>query len=109
MLWKLEGNVLKNKANLWQSNDQWNLTQSSNNWPLIYIRKTDNSKVLGINNGKVIEEDIVEGKLGQLWDQNPFRGDYFTLQNAGSLSMFLSATSKSELELQSMWLLQYII
>ena len=107
MLWTLEGNVLKNKANLWQSNDQWNLT--FDNWPLIYIRKTDNSKVLGINNGKVIEEDIVEGKLGQLWDQNYIRGDYFILQNAGSLSMVLSATSKSALELQSMWLLQYII
>ena len=86
----------------------WNLTLSKDG-PLHHINNTNTGKVLGINNSKVIEEDFVEGKLGQLWDQNPFRGDYFTLQNAGSLSMFLSATSKSALELQSMWLLQYLI
>ena len=84
---------------------QWNLTMSKDG-PLHHITNTNNGKVLGINNSKVIEEDFVEGKLGQLWDLLEIEDQfsiyefiYFALRNAES-SMFLYPTSEKKLELK---------
>ena len=73
----------------------------SEDGPLHHIKNTNNGKVLGINNSKVIEEDFVEGKLGQLWDKilEPDSKRYFALRNAES-SMFLYPTSEKKLELK---------
>ena len=106
----MEGNRLINNASLWQSNEQWNLTEAANGF--IYIRNIKNGKVLGIDNNKVIEQDFLEGKLGQLWigpshynSSSLYEGS-FTLQNAESLSMVLT-TSKSNFELKGIWLMKY--
>ena len=81
----------------------------SKDGPLHHITNTNNGKVLGINNSKVIEEDFVEGKLGQLWDKfsNPYNDLYFALRNAES-SMFLYPTSEKKLELKGSILLMSI-
>ena len=112
----MEGNRLINDARLWQSNEQWNLTEAANNF--IYIRNIKNGKVLGIDKSEVIEQDFVEGKLGQLWrgprshdGYNDGNGTFtphlfpFTLQNAESLSMALT-TSKSNFELKGIRLMK---
>ena len=86
----------------------WNLTLSKDG-PLHHINNTNTGKVLGINNSKVIEEDFVEGKLGQLWDKilDPHSKDYFALRNAES-STFLYPTSEKKLELKGSILLMSI-
>ena len=95
--WREYGNTLETDE---YSNYQWNLTLSEDG-PLHHIKNTNNGKVLGINNSKVIEEDFVEGKLGQLWDKilEPDSKRYFALRNAES-SMFLYPTSEKKLELK---------
>ena len=72
----------------------------SKDGPLHHITNTNNGKVLGINNSKLIEEDFVEGKLGQLWDKISYP-DYenFNLLNAES-TMSLYPTSEKKLELK---------
>ena len=76
----------------------WNLTLI-NDGPLHHLRNTNNGKVLGISNSKLIEEDFVEGKIGQLWVKFSPKGGFFSLRNAES-SMVLIATSKKKLELK---------
>ena len=98
-IWYLHGNEFLNSDNLRLSKDG----------PLHHITNTNNGKVLGINNSKVIEEDFVEGKLGQLWDKlrHPRIEDWFFLRNAES-SMFLYPTSEKKLELKGSILLKSI-
>ena len=90
------------KANVWQSNNQWNLT-TNDDGTLINIKNADTEKVLGIDDFKVIEEDFVQCKLSQLWKKGqPNNEGYFTLQNAES-SKVMTAISRSSLEIKGKW------
>ena len=65
----------------------------------IYINNTSKTKVLGAtSDGKVIFEDLEEGKARQLWKKGELDAeDYFTLENSG-VSKVLTAISESGLE-----------
>ena len=80
-LWKLNGNTLMNKANLWTSNDEWNIRTRDK---FVYIENISKKKVLGITyDGSITEEDFVEDKPGQLWKRGKFNTDgYFILENS---------------------------
>ena len=76
-LWKFDGKVLKNKA----GSRKWKFTTKDE---LIYINNDSIDKVVGTGNtGRVIEEEIQEGKLEQLWKIGEADTEgYFTLENS---------------------------
>ena len=101
-LWILKGKTLKDKGNLWQSNDNWSF-ENGNDGKLIYIKNENSSRFLTANDTlglfytKVMEESFKEGNSNQLWVQgNATTEGFFTLQNYG-LKQFLSAQTESTL------------
>ena len=99
--WKLDDNMLKNKAGIWKSDDLWNFTTKDDD--LIYIKNNSTTKVFeATSDGKVIQEVLVEGKADQLWKKGePDAEGYFTLQNYGEPKL-LTAISESSLEIKGM-------
>ena len=93
-LWKINGSQLTNKG---ISKKEWNITTKRT---FFNIENISNKKlVLGITNyGKVIEEEFVDGKPGQLWKKGKSDADgYFRLEGSKS-SKILTATSSSNIE-----------
>ena len=100
--WKLDNNLLKNKAGLWKSTDLWTFTTKDNDF--IYIENTSKTKVLGAtSDGKVIQEVFVADKAEQLWKKGkPDANGYFTLSspeltNFDPVEMVLTVTPNSNL------------
>ena len=97
--WKLEGNKLKNKKELWLSDEPWN-----------FIHKTDltsetqfleKTKVLGITiDGKVIKEAFKKDRAEQVWKKGKDDKDgYFTLQNS-KVPKIMTAISPNSSEIK---------
>ena len=82
----------------WTSDDEWNFMTKDD---LIYIENISKSKVLGItHDGRVIEEDFVEDKPGQLWKRGKSNADgYFSLENSDTPKV-ITAISPSRLEVK---------
>ena len=98
----MKGKTLKDKGNLWQSNDNWSF-ENGNDGKLIYIKNENSSRFLTANDTLglfytiVMEESFKEGNSNQLWIQgNATTEGFFTLQNYG-LKQFLSAQTESTL------------
>ena len=98
-LWRLDGwnkvgSTLSNKANLWQSTDDWYFKNYFDDGSMIYIGNASNNKFLGTTpDGNVIEEEFVDGNQGQLWKKGRLNAEgYFTLENSEK-SKFLTAKS----------------
>ena len=52
-LWRLDGNMLQNKADhLWMSDEEWNFNQTKDD--LFYIENISKTKVLGATNDGVV-------------------------------------------------------
>ena len=68
---------------------------------LIYIENTTKTKVLGAtSDGKVILEDLEEGKVHQLWKKRELDAeDYFILENS-RVPKVLTTISESSLEIK---------
>ena len=100
--WKLNDNMLENKAGLWRSVDSW-IFKTKDDDRLIYIENTSKAKVLeNARDGEVIQEVFVEGKADQLWKKGePDAEGYFTLRNSGEPKV-LTAISESSLEIIGM-------
>ena len=99
--WKLDDNMLKNKAGVWKSVDTWDFTTKDDDW--FYIRNNSNEEVFeATSDGKVIQEVLVGGKADQLWKKGEADAEgYFTLQNSGEPKV-LTAISESSLEIKGM-------
>ena len=97
--WKLDDNILKNKAGLWKSVDSWIFKSKDDD--VIYVENISKTRVLGAtSDGKVIQEFMVEGKATQLWKKGkPDAEGYFTLQNSGEPKV-LTAISESGLKIK---------
>ena len=97
--WKLDDNMLKNKAGLWKSVDSWIFQTKEDD--LMYIENTSKTRVLGVtSDGKIIQEVFVEGKADQLWKKgNPDAEGYFTLENSG-VPKIITAISENGLEIK---------
>ena len=97
-LWKLDGaGELRNKDNITISDQKWNITTKK---PGLFNIVNDNRKVLEITNGRVTEEDEVDGKDGQLWRQGkPDAEGYFSLEGSHS-SKILTADNLSQKSLK---------
>ena len=105
-LWRLGdwkdkvGTAFSNKADRWQSTEDWFFLNHLNDDSVIYVGNTSNNKFLGtMPDGNVIQEDFVDGKQGQLWKKGSLNAEgYFTLENSET-SKFLTATSAENLEI----------
>ena len=87
-LWRLDGNMLQNKADhLWMSDEEWNFNQTKDD--LFYIENISKTKVLEATiDGEVILEDFQEYKAEQLWKKGESSGKgYFTLENSKLLKI----------------------
>ena len=98
--WKLDGTRLKNKADIWKSNDDW--VFKSRLGYLIYVENYSKKWVLGAkSDGRVIHEVFEAGKDGQLWKKGATDAEgYFTLVNHGFKSKVLTAISESGLKIK---------
>lgn len=105
-MWKLEGNKLKNKADLWNSDDAWSLEKKN---MLVYVVKNiESNKVLGVKRPvdkqmKVIQQDFEEDNFygsDQLWKKgDPNAEGYFILEHY-VLRRTLTAISTNSLEIK---------
>ena len=98
-LWKLDGaGELRNKDNISISDQKWNITTKKPG--LFYIVNLNNSKVLEITNGRVTEEDKVDGKDEQLWRQGkPDAKGYFSLEGSHSSKVLTADVSQNYLNI----------
>ena len=89
---------MKNKANLWRSNEEWDFTFKDK---LVCIHNKLNNKVLETTiDGKVILEDAQEDKPEQLWKKGSTQPDgHFTLENS-KVSKVMSAISANSIEIK---------
>jgi len=97
--WKIEENMLKNKAGLWKSVDSWIFKTEAENF--IHIENTSKTKVLGAtSDDKVIQEVFVDGKADQIWKKTKADTEgYVTLQKQFEPKV-ITAISESGLELK---------
>ena len=97
---------MTNKANVWQSVDQWKFVKTGDN-TMFYINNTDKNKVLEVlANDSVILVDIVAEKTDQLWKKGDTMEGYFTLKNS-KWSKVLTAISEDKFEVKG--ILLYIL
>jgi len=105
-LWRLGdwkdkvGTAFSNKADRWQSTEDWFFLNHLDDDSLIYIGNASNNKFLGVTlDGKVVKEEVVQedfvaGKQGQLWKKGSLNAEgYFTLENSET-PKFLTVTSE---------------
>ena len=102
-LWKLEDPKLINKANVWQSDDEWEFKKTEDN-TMIHIRSINQNKVLEVlANDSVVLVDIVADKADQLWKKGDTMEGYFTLKNS-KWSKVLTAISEDKFEVKGILL-----
>ena len=114
-LWKLDGNMLKNKEGLWKSVDAWEFKEQSKifkDMPFFVIENISKGKALvPTSDDKVIFEDtddcknIFDCKYWRLWEKGvPDNEGYFTLENfvksIMNITKVLTATSSSSLKIK---------
>ena len=105
-LWRLGdwkdkvGTAFLNKADRWQSAEDWFFLNHLDDDLVIYIGNASNNKFLGVmHDGEVIQEDFAAGKQGQLWKKGSLNAEgYFTLENS-EMPKFLTATPDNNLEI----------
>ena len=102
-LWKLEDPKLINKANVWQSEDEWEFKKTDDN-TMFHIRRINQNKVLEVlANDSVVLVDIVADKVDQLWKKGDTMEGYFTLKNS-KWSKVLTAISEDKFEVKGILL-----
>ena len=94
----MDGNTLTNKANLWTSDDEWNIRTRDK---FVHIENISKNKVLGISHdGSIAEEDFVENEPGQLWKRGKPNADgYFILEHSDTPKV-MTGISPSRLEVK---------
>ena len=101
-LWKLDGDMLQNKKELWKSDQKWKFTSKGDLIRIENIKK----KVLGAtditydNRYNVKLQNVEDDNDGQLWKKGkPNNKGYFTLENQ-KVKKFLTPVSSTSLELK---------
>ena len=89
----LNDTTLKNKANIWQSNDDWKLETINQS---IYIENMSNHTVLGIEKtDTVIAENFNRHKFGEAWIKGePDNEGFFTLTNMKSRKLLTAISAQ---------------
>ena len=103
----LNDTTLINKANIWQSNDEWKLETINQS---INIENMSNHTVLGVENfDTVIEEELDQYKFEEAWIKGePNIEGFFTLTNMKSRKI-LTAISAQILKVIGKFLHTFIL
>ena len=106
-LWKLgdEDFKLTNKANVWQSVDQWEFENTDDN-TTFHIRKNKDKVLEVLDDDSIDLVDKVPDKPDQLWKKGDTMEGYFTLKNS-KWSKVLTAISEDKFEVKG--ILLYIL
>ena len=96
-LWKINGTNLINKANNWQSADEWKFTSVEKKGGKIYIENISKEKVLATKNKHQLVEDAFDKQNdSQKWKKGPANGEgFFTLENITSQKFLTAAVSSN--------------
>ena len=90
-LWKLDGNVLMNKSNIWKSKDRWNLKSEGS---MVLIENVSENKVITRKENVVSEEVLVLNNVSQMWENGvPDNEGFFTLTDPDSEKVLTATTS----------------
>ena len=90
-LWKLDGNVLMNKSNIWKSKDRWNLKSEGS---MVLIENVSENKVITRKENVVSEEVLILNDVGQMWENgDPDKEGFFTLTDPDSEKVLTATTS----------------
>lgn len=90
-LWKLDGNVLMNKSNIWKSKDRWNLKSEGS---MVLIENVSENKVITRKENVVSEEVLILNDVGQMWENgDPDKEGFFTLTDPDSEKVLTATPS----------------
>ena len=105
-LWRLDGDLLRNKANNWKSNDAWRFKPED----LVYIEDISNDQVLTITNENIVKKEIMmQNDARQIWEKGEVdKEGYFTMSDRHSKKV-LTAVSTQNLIIDGNRLLSNII
>ena len=98
--------MLKNKANIWKSNDTWRFKPED----LVYIENISNDQVLTITNENIVKKEIMmQNDATQIWKKGEVdKEGYFTLLDRHSKKV-LTAVSTQNLIIDGNMLLSNIL
>ena len=91
-MWLLNGTELTNKANHWQSKDEWNIESVGTS---VYIKNISNNTVLATTEDDiVIGEDVKPNNTKQMWKKGTadYEG-YFAFKNYHSQKVMTAITT----------------
>ena len=91
--WRLDGNFLRNKANIWKSNDTWSLKPED----LVYIENISNDQVLTITNENIVKKEIMmQNDARQIWKKGEVdKEGYFTLSDRHSKKVLTAVSAQN--------------
>ena len=90
-LWKLDGNVLMNKSNIWKSKDRWNLKSEGS---MVLIENVSENKVITRKENVVSEEVLILNDVGQMWENGDSdKEGFFTLTDPDSEKVMTATPS----------------
>ena len=90
-LWKLNGTKLFNKANLWNSTDEWNLRAEGK---MVYVENTSKNKFLGTFDDVFHDKTLLLNSVGQMWKMGIATNEgYFTLLDPNSQKVLTASSS----------------
>ena len=97
----LDNGNLRNYENVWISNDRWILEKAGRRE--YHIKNLSQNTTLGITHGgKIIEEKLEAGKVGQLWNKGRNNSEgYFNLKSLECQNL-MTAISSSDLKIKGM-------
>ena len=102
-MWTIKDNKLKNDADIWQSNDQWSITNGTTlNETLVYVENSLTNKFLVVveNNTTALEKIVAQNDRKQMWIKGvPNRDGYFLLTDPES-NKTLTAVNATSLEIR---------
>ena len=85
--------MLRNKANIWKSNDTWRLKPED----LVYIEDISNDQVLTITNENIVKKEIMmQNDARQIWEKGEVdKEGYFTLSDRHSKKVLTAVSAQN--------------
>ena len=85
--------MLRNKANIWKSNDTWRFKPED----LVYIEDISNDQVLTITNENIVKKEIMmQNDARQIWKKGEVdKEGYFTLSDRHSKKVLTAVSAQN--------------
>ena len=85
--------MLRNKANIWKSNDTWRFKPED----LVYIEDISNDQVLTITNENIVKKEIMmQNDARQIWEKGEVdKEGYFTISDRHSKKVLTAVSAQN--------------